>query len=53
MIIMNGNDSLIGRQVFSLLNTVYQIDKPVLVYAQSLVFSPNEVCLGKSKMIPK
>ena len=36
MIFLDGDDALIGRQVFSLLNAVYQKEKVGLVYAQFL-----------------
>jgi hypothetical protein len=36
MILIDGDDSLIGRQVFSLLNAIYQRNQIALTYGQSL-----------------
>jgi hypothetical protein len=37
MISVDGDDALIGRQVFALLNAVYQKDKVALTYGQFLM----------------
>jgi hypothetical protein len=34
MTFIDGDDSLVGRQVFSLLNAIYQRDKPALTFGQ-------------------
>ena len=34
MTLIDGDDSLIGKQVFSLLNAIYQRDKPALTFGQ-------------------
>ncbi len=36
MLVVDGDDMLIGRQVLSLLNAYYQKNKPALVYTQFL-----------------
>ncbi len=36
MVFLDGDDALIGRQVFALLNAVYQKEKIALTYGQSL-----------------
>ncbi len=36
MVILDGDDALIGRQVFSVLNAVYQKEKIALTYGQYL-----------------
>lgn len=37
MVLLDGDDALVGRQVFALLNAVYQKEKLGLVYGQLLV----------------
>ena len=38
MVLLDGDDALIGRQVFALLNAVYQKEKIALTYGQFLLF---------------
>lgn len=50
MVLVDGDDALIGRQVFSLLNAYYQAEKPALVYTQLLFIYPDHV--GNSRNQP-
>jgi hypothetical protein len=50
MTLVDGDDALIGRQVFSLLNAFYQKEKPALVYTQLLFIYPTHV--GNSRNQP-
>ena len=52
MILLDGDDSLIGRQVLSLLNAVYQKEKIALTYGQFLVVRNSKVTSGFSRTIP-
>jgi hypothetical protein len=45
---LDGDDSLIGRQVFSLLNAVYQKYKVALTYSQFLVVRKDSIGPGFS-----
>lgn len=50
MVLVDGDDALIGRQVFALLNAFYQREKPALVYTQLLfVYSDH---IGNSRNQP-
>ena len=53
MILLDGDDVLIGRQVFSLLNAVYQKEKIALTYGQFLLVRNNMVTSGFSRDIPQ
>jgi hypothetical protein len=37
MMLIDGDDALIGRQVFGLLNAIYQNEKVALMYGQFLI----------------
>lgn len=50
MVLVDGDDALIGRQVFSLLNAYYQTQKPALVYTQLLFIYPDHI--GNSRNQP-
>jgi hypothetical protein len=50
MVLVDGDDALIGRQVFSLLNAFYQREKPALVYTQLLFIYPSHI--GNSRNQP-
>lgn len=51
MVLIDGDDSLIGRQVFALLNAYYQREKPPMVYTQLLHFFPGHVGNGRNRPI--
>jgi hypothetical protein len=54
MLLIDGDDALIGRQVFALLNAVYQKEKPLLLYTQFLYIYPQESILaGTCRPIPE
>ena len=54
MILLDGDDSLVGTQVLSLLNAVYQKEKLALVYSQFLMVNANQqVVVGFSAPIPQ
>jgi hypothetical protein len=42
MILLDGDDSLVGTQVLSLLNAVYQKEKLALVYSQFIMVTENK-----------
>ena len=46
LVVMNGEDSLIGRQVFSLINAVYQKSKAALTYGQELIINYDMIRNG-------
>ncbi len=48
MVLLDGDDVLIGRQVFSLLNAVYQKEKVALTYGQFLLVRNNQIISGFS-----
>jgi len=52
MVFIDGDDSLIGRQVFGLLNAVYQKEKVALTYGQFFMVRENKVSGGMSHSIP-
>ena len=52
MVLLDGDDVLIGRQVFSLLNAVYQKEKIALTYGQFLLVRNNQITSGFSREIP-
>jgi hypothetical protein len=43
MVLVDGDDSLVGRQVFALLNAFYQNQKPALVYTQMIWIKPGRI----------
>ena len=43
MVLIDGDDMAIGRQVFSLLNAYYQQNKPAIVYTQFLFIRADHV----------
>ena len=43
MVLVDGDDMLVGRQVFSLLNAFYQQKKPAIVYTQFLIVYPDHI----------
>lgn len=43
MVLVDGDDMIIGRQVFSLLNAYYQQNKPAIVYTQFLFIRPTHI----------
>lgn len=53
MVLLDGDDALIGRQVFSVLNAVYQKEKVALTYGQFLLVRDNRVSNGFSRSIPE
>lgn len=53
MIYLDGDDVLIGRQVFSFLNAYYQREKCTLTYGQFLLVRQNSVSSGFSTPIPQ
>jgi hypothetical protein len=52
MVFLDGDDSLIGRQVFALLNAVYQKEKIALTYGQFIVIRNSFTFQGFSRPIP-
>jgi hypothetical protein len=46
---LDGDDSLIGRDVFGVLNAVYQKQKVALTYGQFILVKKNEFMTGWSK----
>ena len=54
MILLDGDDALVGTQVLSLLNAVYQKEKLALVYSQFLIVDANrQSAIGFSHPIPQ
>ena len=53
MIYLDGDDVLIGRQVFSLLNAIYQREKCALTYGKYLRLKQNSVLQGFNSQYPK
>lgn len=49
---LDGDDALIGRQVFSFLNAIYQKEKVALTYGQFLLVRENHISNGFSRDIP-
>jgi hypothetical protein len=49
MVFLDGDDALIGRQVFSLLNAVYQKEKVALTYGKFLLVRKNQIKNGYSR----
>jgi hypothetical protein len=43
MVLVDGDDTIIGRQVFSLLNAYYQQHTPAIVYTQFLFIQPTHI----------
>ncbi len=52
MVMLDGDDALIGRQVFALLNAVYQKEKVALTYGQFLIKRDSFLFQGFSHEIP-
>ncbi len=46
---LDGDDALIGRQVFALLNAVYQKEKIALTYGQFLLVRNDQISNGFSR----
>lgn len=55
VMLVDGDDSLLGRQAMSLFNAVYQKNKAGLVYSRYLLISNNDRAGlgGSSRQIPK
>jgi hypothetical protein len=49
LVMLDGDDSLIGRDVFGVLNAVYQKQKVALTYGQFILVRKNEFMTGWSK----
>ena len=48
MMVVDGDDELIGRQVFQLLNTLYQKQQVWIIYTQSLILRGRSAQVGHS-----
>jgi cellulose synthase/poly-beta-1,6-N-acetylglucosamine synthase-like glycosyltransferase len=51
MVLVDGDDSLVGRQVFSLLNAYYQTHKAAIVYTQLLFIWPDHIGHSRNRPI--
>ena len=49
LVMLDGDDSLIGRDVFAVLNAVYQKQKVGLTYGQFILVRKNAFSTGWSK----
>ena len=49
LVMLDGDDALIGRQVFTLLNAVYQKEKIALTYGQFLLVRNDQISSGFSR----
>jgi hypothetical protein len=49
LVMLDGDDALIGRQVFALLNAVYQKEKIALTYGQFLLVRNDQISNGFSR----